>query len=225
MSIKRQALRDEVYEMILAELLGGQRPPGSRLSIDGLARQFEISPTPVREALVSLEHSGLVQYAARRGYVVAPTLSERQIRELIDTRQVVEGAALSRSFADWEAFEPDLRRAHEEHRSVVERIAEAGSPDYEMVREHFRVDWGFHRTFFQHAGNRYLTEIIESLGTHVHRMRQTWASPAESLDAREALAEHAEILNHVANRNHDAALTALRTHLDHVRDRSTATSA
>src|SRR5690625_5591325 len=74
MAIKRQVLRAEVEELILERLLESRWSPGSRLSIDGLARDLEVSPTPVRGAMVSLERSGPVEYVALRGYAVAPML-------------------------------------------------------------------------------------------------------------------------------------------------------
>src|SRR5699024_384705 len=57
MAVRRQVLRAEVEELILQRLLESRWAPGSRLSIDGLARDLEVSPTPVREAMVSLERS------------------------------------------------------------------------------------------------------------------------------------------------------------------------
>ena len=51
MAVRRQVLRAEVEELILQRLLEARWPPGSRLSIDGLARDLEVSPTPVREEI------------------------------------------------------------------------------------------------------------------------------------------------------------------------------
>src|SRR5699024_2349671 len=87
MAMKRRVLRAEVEELILERLLESRWSPGSRLSIDGLARDLEVSPTPVREAMVSLERSGLVEYVALRGYVVAPMLDVEQMTELLDARK------------------------------------------------------------------------------------------------------------------------------------------
>ena len=60
MAIRRQVLRDEVEELILQRLLENRWAPGSRLSIDGLARDLEVSPFPVRRALAALARSGLL---------------------------------------------------------------------------------------------------------------------------------------------------------------------
>ena len=93
---RRAALRDEVYSTILDMLLGGVFQPEESLSIDGLARDLDVSPTPVREAMVEMEHTGLVERLARRGYRVAPPISTEQIRKLIDVRKLLELQAV-----DW----------------------------------------------------------------------------------------------------------------------------
>lgn len=220
MVIKRNVLRDEVEELILDGLISGGRAPGTRLSIDGLAREFEVSPTPVREAMVSLERSGLVDYAPLRGYIVTPLLSAEQMSELLDARKTVEAAALSRSFSEWEALLPDLERAHEQHAAAVARIEAAEEEDFDLLREHFRCDWAFHQELLRHAGNRYFLPMVEPLRTHTHRMRQILANGPRAVDAPIALAEHAAILQKVREHHHDGALEALARHLDGVLQRS-----
>ena len=56
----RRALADDVYDAVLGLLMDQVIEPGSRASIDGIARQLNVSPTPVREALARLESEGLV---------------------------------------------------------------------------------------------------------------------------------------------------------------------
>ncbi|MFC0676203.1 GntR family transcriptional regulator [Brachybacterium hainanense] len=220
MSIKRQVLRAEVQEMILDRLTQGQWRPGARLSIDGLARDLEVSPTPVREALVALERSGLIRYQALKGYVVAEPLTGEQIGELIDARIVLEVAALTRAFRDWDALVAELRETHARHQALAEQILAGEDPDYDLIHQYFLADSDFHEALFTHADNHFLSAMRETLSSHVHRMRQTWSEGAEQIDAAEAIAEHAAILARVEERNHDGALQALRGHLEAVRDRS-----
>lgn len=65
-------------------------PLGKPLGIDGLAQQLDVSPTPVREALVQLESTAMVTRTALRGYRVAPLLSGRQLTDLFDARLLLE---------------------------------------------------------------------------------------------------------------------------------------
>lgn len=220
MGVRRQVLRAEVEDLILQRLLESHWAPGARLSIDGLARDLEVSPTPVREAMVSLERSGLVEYVALRGYVVAPMLDAEQMTELLDARKIVESAAIDRAFEDYESFVADLVAAQEHHREVIARIEASDEVTYELLREHFQADWGFHQVIFDHAGNRYLSTMVDTLRAHTHRMRQTWAGGPAALDVHEAYSEHGQILEMVQRHHHDGAIRALHTHLDDVRSRS-----
>jgi len=226
MVIRRHVLRDEVEELILQRLLENRWEPGARLSLDGLARDLEVSPTPVREAMVSLERSGLVEYVALRGYVVAPMLDREHMTELLDARRVVESAALGRAFEDWESFSADLGAAHEHHAEALARIEASRTDDpnaaldYALVHEHFQADWKFHQTFFEHAGNRYLLGMVENLRTYSHRMRQTWTGGPGAFDGRVAFEEHGRILEKVRQHHYDGALQALAAHLDGVLARS-----
>lgn len=222
MAVRRQVLRAEVEELILERLLESRWTPGSRLSIDGLARDLEVSPTPVREAMVSLERSGLVEYVALRGYVVAPMLNADQMTELLDARKAVEAAALDRAFEHFDALLEDLEVAHREHGDVIERIERAGEVTYELLQEHFHADWSFHQILFDRADNRYLAKMVETLRSHTHRMRQTWAGGPPALDVHEAYTEHGRILEKVRRHHQDGALQALVEHLDAVLERSLA---
>ena len=222
MAVRRQVLRAEVEELILQRLLESRWAPGSRLSIDGLARDLEVSPTPVREAMVSLERSGLVEYVALRGYVVAPPLDAEHMSELLDARKVVESAALGRAFEDYDSLLADLEEAHRVHAEVLARIDETGPEDYALLNEHFRADWAFHQVFFAHAHNRYLRTMVENLSTYTHRMRQTWSGGHATFDGRTAHEEHGAILEMVRRHHHDGALGALSAHLDGVLARSLA---
>ena len=60
LGFSRRILRDEVYDYIVDVLLEGGLEPGSSLNIDSLARQLD-APPPPWEALVQLEHTGLVR--------------------------------------------------------------------------------------------------------------------------------------------------------------------
>lgn len=220
MVVRRQVLRAEVEELILERLLRTQWAPGARLSIDGLARDLEVSPTPVREAMVSLERSGLVEYVALRGYVVAPPLDAEQMTELLDARKAVEAAALDRAFENWEALLADLEVAYARHGEVMATIQDLGEVSYELFQEHFQADWSFHQALFDHADNRYLSTMVDTLHVHTHRMRQTWADGPVGLDLHEAYTEHGRVLEMVRRHHQDGAHRELTKHLDGVLERS-----
>ena len=69
------SLVDFAYERILEAIVDQELAPGSRINLNSLSEEFEISNTPIREALARLTASGLVQQFSNRGFVVSPIIS------------------------------------------------------------------------------------------------------------------------------------------------------
>ena len=219
--LERRGLRDRVYDRILEMLLEGEVEPGARLSIDTVARQLDVSPTPVREAMVQLERTGLVTREALRGYRVAPPLEGDQLAELFDARRMLEVEAARLAGHHVAALLPPLRRALEHHARESERILERldrGSVPLSLTRAYFDSDLDFHRAIFVASGNRYLQDMYDSLGALTHRMRQ--AVIRGPRDVQEAAVEHGAILKAYESGEPDAAVQAMRRHIENVRARS-----
>jgi DNA-binding GntR family transcriptional regulator len=219
-ALERIGLRDRVYDLVLDMLMSSDIEPGSRLSIDTIARDLRVSPTPVREALVQLERTGLVTREANKGYRVAPPISDGQLEALFDTRLVLEGGATALAAARDDSIVPLLTQALDDHRSVAKRVHDAMASDaldVALLREYFEVDWKFHHLIFEGTHNPFLIDMSEAISTRVHRMRQTVTSRVS--DADFAVEEHQAILDAFAE-GPDAAANAMRDHIERVRERS-----
>lgn len=226
--LERRALRDGAYDRLLDMLLDGSLQPDVTLSIDGLARELGVSPTPIREALVNLEHTGLVSRTALRGYRVAPPFSAEQIGQLLDARSIVELGALGQSLRRRGELVLALRRAHEHHQQVIADIdgTDGSLTDPSRIagyRRYLDADWGFHVALMRPADNPFIVQLAESLGAHVHRLRQTVGLGLT--DSHETSAEHGRILAALESAARDHVVTeALDDHLQAVRARSIADS-
>lgn len=222
--VARRALRDGVYDAILEKLLDGSTPPGASLGIDSLARELGVSPTPVREALVQMEHTGLVSRVALKGYRVAPPLTPSQITELFDARTMLELAAVERATRRAADLVPELQAAHARHVLAAHRVRklrggpDAPTTDYSDLREYFAADWEFHLAIIQATDNRFMVQMAESLSAHVHRMRQTVDHGTFDID--QAIAEHTAILAAFESGDPEAPARAMRAHLESVTRRS-----
>lgn len=89
-AVGRVALADHVRSAIYDNLLTLAIAPGGRVNIDAVARQLNVSPTPVREALARLEAEELVVKRPMAGYVAAPLMSKAELADLLDLRLQVE---------------------------------------------------------------------------------------------------------------------------------------
>src|SRR5919202_2566625 len=95
--LRRLTLTDDVYEAVKSLIMDHRLAPGERVTIDALARQLEVSPTPVREALARLEADGLVRKRPLAGYTATPLLTRAEFEELFEMRMLLEPAAARRA--------------------------------------------------------------------------------------------------------------------------------
>ncbi|MCK9792816.1 GntR family transcriptional regulator [Isoptericola sp. 4D.3] len=222
-TLARKILRDDVYDALLEMLMTQRLAPGQSLSIDGLARELGVSQTPIREALVQLEHTGLVIRAALKGYTVTAPLTAAQMAELIDAREVIELAAVERAVGR-SGLSERLESAHAEHQAVIARYGLDRQPSADAVQgqllEYFRADWAFHETIIRGCGNRFIDQMASILGANVHRMRQSMDRGLT--DSADALREHAEILAAFQVGNRARAVGAMARHLQGVSQRAQA---
>lgn len=220
LALERRGLRDRVYDLVLSMLMSRDVEPGTRLSIDQMARDLKVSPTPVREALVQLERTGLVTRVAHKGYRVAPPLDEAQLHALFDARAVLEPGAAALAVGSATPVVPALEAALERQEEVARRVqARVGEDSLDLVGEFFEADWAFHRILFDGTGNAFLRDMSETISTRVHRMRQHIGTGIT--DSAEAIAEHRSVLDAFAA-GPDAAAAAMREHIERVRARSLA---
>lgn len=220
-ALERRGLRDRVYELVLETLMRSDIEPGSRLSIDTVARDLNVSPTPVREALVLLERTGLVTREAHKGYRIAPPISDGQLEALFDTRLVLEGGATELAARNAATVVPQLEQALAAQREVTKRVKSAARTaeiPVALLREYFDADWNFHHVIFEGTHNPFLLDMSEAISTRVHRMRQSVQTGIS--DADDAVTEHAAVLDAFKGGDPGIAGAAMRDHIEKVRTRS-----
>jgi DNA-binding GntR family transcriptional regulator len=98
-------LVSSIVDRLRFEILGGRIEPGAKLRADDLKTKFEVSLTPVREALMRLSAEGLVIAEDQRGFRVAP-VSLQNLKEVTELRVALECLALQHAIAagdlEWE---------------------------------------------------------------------------------------------------------------------------
>ncbi|KQO84616.1 MULTISPECIES: GntR family transcriptional regulator [unclassified Frigoribacterium] len=210
---RRVSLADGVYDELLSRLFDNTLPPGTWMNIDALARDLEVSQTPIREALARLESTGLVTRAALRGYRAAPLLTAKELGDLMHARAVVEpaNAALAAAHAT-EAFLAGLDES-------IERLATSPTgPTVHEYHSYWQADEQFHDLIARQADNAFLYRAFESLGGQAQRFRMFGGLGVT--DAEYAIAEHRAIRTALASGRPEAAEAAMLDHVVNVRIRS-----
>lgn len=207
--IPRPSLGDEVYELLLAEVVASRLPPGERLSVDGLARQFGVSQTPIRAALIRLEAEGLVVKKHNSGYSVADQLSGARFRDTFDFRLLVEPATAAAAARNATPACIDALRAAALRMSRL-------SHDTRTNYSRFAVtDADFHRQIAEAAGNGVVSESLHRLYTHMHLFRLRYHATV----AVDAVSEHDAIVEAISAHDAGAAEAAMRAHIESSRRR------
>lgn len=203
----RRALVDDVYDAVLGLIMDRVIEPGARLNIYAVARELDVSPTPVREALTRLESEGLVAKRALKGYVAAPLLDAEGLRDLYDMRRLLEPEATRRASAHI-----DHATAAELADSVEQMRLASGPDEDESFRNYRRFideDLRFHHTIAQHARNPLLLESIVRLRSHMHLYRLNFRHDFEA----DTVKEHELILDALRRGDSAAAAHAMETHI------------
>lgn len=199
---RRLTLTEDVYASVQALIMDHVVAPGERINIDALARQLEVSPTPVREALARLEADGLVRKRPLAGYTAAPLLTRAEFEELVEMRLILEPAA--------------ARRAATADVDAGALRTEADLPDRDAGIAAFTAqDARFHHLLAELAGNRMLHDAIVRLRSHLHLFRLHFPAAHYGISAR----EHHVVVDAIAARDPEAAGAAMRQHIAAARER------
>jgi GntR family transcriptional regulator, vanillate catabolism transcriptional regulator len=188
-----QANRTQMMRALLAlreQILSGEFKPGERMSELRLVERLGVSRTPLRLALASLEHEGLLRVLPTGGYVVRE-FTQTDIRHAIELRGVLEGTAC-RFAAEHGASRRDLRALQEINDAVEPLVHRA---DYESFERYVALNATFHARLVKMAHSPLLERTLATV------LSLPFATPSALVLQHAQLPESREILI-VAHRQH-----------------------
>lgn len=201
--IENRQLADRVHDAIQRAIVNGQLPPGEVLRDRALAERLGVSRTPVKEALVRLESSGLVITRGRSWYV--SPFEVEDLQELSELRHLLEPVGLQRL-----ADEPD-EAAIDELSSFFEGFSQP-IPE-ERYEEYFARDHAFHKRIVECSRNRRIQSFYGIVEQQIDRGRH-FLSTSKGGRVEATLREHLAICDAIAARDFELAAEALHHHLD-----------
>lgn len=206
-SIQRsQSLRQQVYEALKRIILKGDLASGERIVETKLAKQLEVSRTPIREAISQLKKEKLIVSKPNGGFVVA-TLSVNDAAQLYDCRIALEQLSVEgacRTIAD-----KQLKQL-EKYVLLAEKLVKSQSsrPDIFKLLE---VDYQFHHLIAESSENQWLLTLLEQVFDKMALLRvQTTKHNPQVLEIR---LEHREVYEAIALRDPDLAKATVKLHL------------
>jgi len=205
---KPKSLTLLALEKIRDGITNGEYPLGSPLYEKALAEQFGISKTPVREALVQLQRESLVVVQPHSGTFVFE-LAEREVTELCELRLILETNALQL------AMRREAGRLMAELDGVCKSMREALKK--KQTRQYRQLDAEFHRVFFKHCGNTYLSGAYSMIDAKLQTLRVSLIAPIPSLLSL-SLEEHVRITKALRESQMEVALRVLTDHIKRARE-------
>jgi DNA-binding GntR family transcriptional regulator len=183
----RQSITERVYQRLRAEILSCALEPGQEVSEAELAARFEVSKTPIREALVTLRNDGFVRTYPRRGYQIMP-ITVGDMTEMFDARNIIEvGAA-----------ELACQRMTETELDNLQRLVDIEYATTETSLKKFI------------AGNRTFHMAIAA-GSHNHRIANLVERQLDEMDRVFYLGARLRDLGSETSQHHQMIVDALRS--------------
>ena len=200
-----QNLRERVEVALEAAIRSGEMPAGELFSAPALAARFNVSATPVREAMLNLEKLGFVEAVRNKGFRVT-TIRDEDVANIVSVRRLLE-PPLVRQLAGHiptEAY-ADLRAAAD---AIVEGAAKGDLTSY------LEADRAFHEAVNAHSDNPRLTSLISQLRkeTRLPGLAGLLASEELSISA----SEHHELLDLLEAGDGAKAEEVMHRHIGHV---------
>jgi DNA-binding GntR family transcriptional regulator len=152
-ALKRVCMRDRIRDVLVARILDGTYAAGLQLKELSLAREFNVSQAPIREALRELEGTGLVTSERYRGTRVRGADSV-EMRESYELRLMMEIRSIERGLPLTPAFDEKLQAC------ITNMAAAVARNDSEQY-----IDWAlnFHRGLVEMGGNGTFLKLWDSL--------------------------------------------------------------
>ncbi|PYZ96672.1 hypothetical protein CR205_13310 [Alteribacter lacisalsi] len=197
-----QPLYQQAYETIKKSILSGQLGPGSKLVTTRLAEQYQISRTPLREALRQLQVEGLL--VLKQSHLEVVTLDKNDFAELSQCRLVLEREIISYI----------VEGIKDEQISEVEAVieeAEKACEEQEALRL-LELNSQFHRMLYEVCSNKRLVQLLDQVRSLLLIYRAN--TIINQHENKEILAEHKDLLEVIKKRDYEEALASVEKHLE-----------
>ncbi|MDD4895629.1 MAG: GntR family transcriptional regulator [Atribacterota bacterium] len=204
MIIKNMNLSDQLYEDIKDRVLRDDLKLGAKISVDEIAKYYDVSHTPVREALNKLSMDGIVISAPNKVHKIF-NFSKKELLEVMEIRKICECYSIDKAIENikQEKFEIILKQ-------VLELKNLRGK---DVSHNFYNTDLELHKTIIEGSKNSKLIEFYNQvyfiIETVIYRI------DSQEKDINEFILEHINILSSIIKKDSNLTKKLLEKHLEH----------
>lgn len=184
MALNKSTLSEQIYQILRSDILHQRIPLGEKLTLKNLQEQFEVSSTPIREALTRLTEDGLVKYYSNIGVNVIE-LSRQDLTELyqfmgdLDRLAILYSGNSPRREEICKILEDNIT-----HTLELEEKAQHSSLSQEETDKWIGYSDHFHLIFYDYCENSRLTLAAEKLRSQLtifSNLYETQSEPQQKI--------------------------------------------
>ncbi|QQO08128.1 GntR family transcriptional regulator [Breznakiella homolactica] len=207
--MKSSILTQKAYGLIKEKILTLEIKPHQRIMENELAEDFEISRTPVREAIKQLMSEGFIINIPHQGYYCV-ALSLKEIDEIIDVRLSLETLALKTSLKN--GFTPEQLGILQNLTNEFENSVVSGDSSKINL-----LDSEFHRTLYEFSGNQMLIKFLRDIEDYMTIVRNMELYGLGVAKGNLALPDHKNILKALQENDEEEAIRSLEHNINQMR--------
>lgn len=200
--ILHKSLTEKVYEKIKDEILSGSLKPGERLVYENLGKEWGVSLTPWREAIIKLKQEGLIKEVSREGFYIK-FFSIKEIEEIYDIREWLEGLAINLAIP--RINKKEIKTLFQIHHKFEDSIKN------DDLNSCIMNDFQFHKYLMKFSKNKKLLAIMETFNIQLLSILKTGPYYFEFVHSY--LEEHFSIIEAIRNKNTALAEKLIRSHI------------
>ena len=195
----KRTLSEKVYDRLKELIMDGELERGTKITETSIAKMFDVSPTPVREAFRRLASDGLIEVASWKG-VIVKGIEQKDLLEIYECREALEGMVGKLA----------VRNITEEDIEILEGILERCN-DVETPEILIELNTEFHNELLRIARNERLSKLLNELMVVILYDRDI--SGRYSVRRKEKVAEHLDILKYLKKKDEKKVSELMSKHI------------
>lgn len=195
----KRTLSEKVYDRLKELIMDGELERGTKITETSIAKMFDVSPTPVREAFRRLASDGLIEVASWKG-VIVKGIEQKDLLEIYECREALEGMVGKLA----------VRNITEEDIEILEGILERCN-DVETPEILIELNTEFHNELLRIARNERLSKLLNELMVVILCDRDI--SGRYSVRRKEIVAEHLDILKYLKKKDEKKVSELMSKHI------------